>query len=173
MSPYRVAAAVGIFTGVISLVASVTAVGIAPLTHAAALCLPCIPDQLFNGFGIPGAVFGGAAAAAATTSLLGPGLSAVGGLFGGGVAARQVTGATGIHPFTPTAPTGDDVTTYIPGVSALPDKGDVIYIPSQGASKVKDVYYDPNSYTPDGNPGGVVIETELGTIIVTGKSDAQ
>ena len=154
--------------GVISLVVSTTAVGVGPLAQAAVSCLPCIPDQLFNGFGIPGAVFGGAAAAAATNSLLGPGLSPIAGLFGGGVVARQVTGATGIHPFSDT---GGDVTTYIPGVSALPDKGDVIYIPSQGASKVTDVYYDPNSYTPDGNPGGVVIETELGTIIVTGKAD--
>jgi hypothetical protein len=133
------------------------------LGHAALSCLPCITDQLFNGFGIPGAIFGGAAAAAVTNSLLGPGLSTVGGLFGGGVVARQVTGVTGIHPFSPS---GDDVTTYIPGVSPVPDKGDIIYIPSIGAGTVKDVYYDPDKYDSEGNPGGVVIVTDLDTIKV-------
>jgi hypothetical protein len=130
-------------------------------------CLPCQVDRLYDQFGIPGAVFGGVAAAVVTIGVGGiptPG----GALFGGGVAAspgfRDAFGRD----------EGDNVTTFIPGVSALPDKGDRIYVPSIGASKVTDVYYDPDSYGPDGSPGGVVVETELGSIVVTGtKLDEQ
>jgi hypothetical protein len=131
-------------------------------------CLPCQVDRLYDQFGIPGAVFGGVAAAVGTIAV--GGLPTPGGaLFGGGVAAspgfRDAFGRD----------EGDSVTTFIPGVSALPDKGDLIYIPSVGASKVTDVYYDPDSYGPDGTPGGVVVETELGgRLLVTGiKLDEQ
>jgi hypothetical protein len=124
-------------------------------------CLPCQADRLYDHFGIPGAVFGGAAAAAATISAFGiptPG----GALFSGGVVAspgfRDAFGRD----------EGDSVSTFIPGVSALPTKGDLVYIPSIGASKVTDVYYDADSYEPDGAPGGVVVETELGRVLVTG-----
>lgn len=164
MTRFLAVAAVGFAAAAcVALVAAASGLAVG-WPQASLACLPCIADHLYNEFGIPGAVFGGVAAAVVTISVGGiptPG----GALFGGGFTAGEVTGDN-VHPPFDFRSDGDRVTTYLPGVSPLPEKGDVIYVPSIGASKVTDVYYDPDRYQPDGSPGGVVIVTELGPISV-------
>lgn len=137
----------------------------APSTWASLSCLPCIAEALNNAYGIPGTALAAAAAAAATASVagLGGGLG-WGGLFGSGVLANQ---AQRDRPGDFRSP-GERVETYVPGTSPLPDKGEVIYVPGLGASKVTNVYYDPDGFRPDGTPSNVVIETEFGSILVAG-----
>jgi hypothetical protein len=159
------AAAVGLAAAA-SIALFVAASGVAVgWPHTSLTCLPCISDALYNQYGIPGAIFGGVAAAVVTTSVLGlptPGTT----LFTGGALANPDF-RDGIRD-TFGRDEGDNVTTYIPGVTPLPEKGDRVYFPGQGASKVTNVYYDPDTYHPDGTPGGVIIETELGNTLVVG-----
>jgi hypothetical protein len=170
-------AAIGRAHAAILLVAAIglAAIALAVVTAATGLavswapespsCLPCIVDALYNQYGIPGAVFGAVAAVVVTTSVLGlptPGTT----LFTGGALANPHF-RDGIRD-TFGRDEGDNVTTYIPGITPLPDKGDIVYFPGQGASKVTNVYYDPDTYHPDGTPGGVIIETELGSTLVVG-----
>lgn len=162
-----VAGAAGLVAAAIALVTAASSLAIAlPQDPAWSSCslLNCVGVALNNEFGIPGLVFGAVAAVVVTTQVL-----TVGGLVGVGAVTREVTDALGVSsPGLTFGSEGNEVTTYIPGVSPLPDKGDIIYLPTQGASKVTNVYYDPDTFHPDGTPGGVIIETELGSVLVVG-----
>ena len=59
---------------------------------------------------------------------------------------------------------GNNVTVIEPGV--IPDPGDVVYSPGLGAGTVRNVYYapEPDTYYPDGSPGIIVVETDIGTV---------
>lgn len=150
MTPIRVVvAAIWFAAAALALVTAASGLVTAwPLESSS--CLPCIGNAINDALGIPGSVFGAAAAVVVTVIVVGSGLGPALGF-----------------PSPPGSP-GDDVTTYIPGVSPLPQTGDVIYMPSQGASKVTNVYYDPDTFHPDGTPGGIIIETELGSVLVVG-----
>ena len=58
----------------------------------------------------------------------------------------------------------NNVTLIEPGV--IPDPGDVVYSPGLGAGTVRNVYYapEPDTYYPDGSPGIIVVETDIGTV---------
>jgi hypothetical protein len=156
MTPFRAATVVGFSAAAIALVTAGSGLAIAwaPIpASSSCLLFSCVGEALNNALGIPGSFFGAFAAVGITLTVVSLGLSG------------PASGFLGVGPDTSSG-SYPGLTTYLPGVSAVPDKGDDIHVPGLGNTTVKDVYYDADSYGPDGNPSVVVIETHHGTIRV-------
>lgn len=149
-----VAGAVGFSAAIITLVTAASSVAMAwpqvPVGPGCSLFM-CVGEAINNALGIPGSVVGAVAVVVVVAIVVGSGVPTVPEFYGVNT--------------SPTGP-GDDVTTYIPGVSPLPNPGDLIYVPGLGASKVTKTIYNPNSVGTGGTEPYLTVETELGTIIV-------